>query len=211
MKSKVIIVGSGPSNIAYRDSFLTDIKRNDVTVIAVNGAIYRTGDTAHYWFTLDPSLENRKIMIKQPYQGVEYVAAVPHDYGKPNATLPFFRRKRPKNVLYLNRIHDPNAHLGIMKGLSDEYGCINTGNSVYGALNFAYHFNPDNILLVGVDGQDTKRFDGTHSTKNIFVLPELMESVIPQLKDKNINVYNSNPNSFVTCFPHKTIQEFINL
>lgn len=175
---------------------------DSVTVIAVNGAIHWL-PRVDYWFTLDPSPVNRCRMIFQR-SGVQYVAAVPDEYGSHTARLKNMRRRAPANVHYLRRIADPDGgRLRIKKGLSEDSREIHTGNSAYGALGMAYHFRASRIAMFGVDGTQDHRIEGGVS-QNLDHLPGLFASAMPQLQDAGIEIVTGSPNSRVNCFDRMT-------
>lgn len=81
----------------------------------------------------------------------------------------------------------------IKYGLDESVECISTGNSAYGALNLAYHMNPKDIVILGVNGdRNSPKFDNKHSLR-LDHLPKIFESSIKKkLERKGIKVYNAN-------------------
>lgn len=192
---KVIIVGSSQEAIKFKPI-------DGYTVIAVNQAINITREYTDYWFTLDPSLENQKIMREQPYE-CQYTAAVPGMFGCSRASIPYMRTDRPKDVYYFDRISG-NGPLDCHYGLCEDMNQIATGNSAYGALNLAYHFNATEIILLGVSGDQKPKFDGSYC-KRLSHLPKLFDSAIPQLNKRGIQVYTANKVTKIKCFPYTDI------
>jgi hypothetical protein len=188
----VAIVATGPSVLKHQD-ITADI------IIAVNGAIKLV--TPHIWFTVDPSPLNL-YLIQRPVPGVEYICGWDQKH-EGRVFLPYYVKKvARKNV---------SAHVGgpilssqkhIMAkvtGLSEDPGTVNSGNSAFGALNWAYHMRPEEIHLYGVDGTQEDRATGGKPGK-LRHLPDLFESAVLQLKKAGIRVINMNPESRVRCF-----------
>lgn len=174
------------------------------TVIAVNNAINITKDYTDYWFTLDPSEDNISIMRKRPYDAY-YFCAIPDWYGTNNA--PIHRCKvAVTGIHYLKRIQDDSNALKIKYGLSDDKSCIHTGNSAYGALNLAFHMEPSEIIILGVNGNRLNpKFDNRHCVGDLSHLPKLFESAKNTLDTNGIRVYNANRETLVKCFEYTDI------
>jgi len=169
---RAVIVGSGPSARGFEPP-------NEVTIIAVNGAIdWLT--RADYFFTLDPSSANLHRM-HNPLPGVRYTAAVPESIVLPPHVDRFERiSKRGREPI---RHNSPEWWLwrwSAVKGLSDRPGYIHSGNSAYGALGLAYHLGFTKIALVGVDGSSDPRIEGGHP-HNLSHLPLLFASALNQI------------------------------
>jgi len=192
---KIIIVGSSQEAIKFKPV-------EGYKVIAINQAIDITKEYTDYWFTLDPSIANQKIMREQPYDCI-YTAAVPDDFGNKRARLQNLRNPRPDNVFYFNRISG-DGPLGSHYGLCENQNEIATGNSAYGAFNLAYHLGAKEIVLLGVSGDQRPKFDGTFC-KRLSHLPDLFASALPQLNYNRISVYTANRISKIKCFPFKDI------
>lgn len=190
-EKNIIIVGSGPSikNFKPMPNWKT---------IAVNNSISLRGFNPNYWFTLDPSQANRNLMMNKVPR-CYYYAAVPPEYGSPNAPIKLFRLRPPGRIHYLERVADTNNKLGINYGLSDDTCQINTGNSAYGALGLAYLMNAKNIILIGVDGTNEPKFYGK-KCNDLSHMSDLFASAIPQLEEKGIRVVNCSMNSAIDCF-----------
>jgi hypothetical protein len=181
----IIIVGSSPEAQSY-------YKHKDWTTIAVNGAIDICKNDADYWFTLDPGSENLERMLnRHRYPNTIFYAAVPETIETSEAPVPYMRRKFPKNIRYLKRST-------IDCGLSKDKGIIHTGNSAFGALGLAYHMGAKNVILLGVNGDSGKRFDGSNCARSIEHLPKLFESAV---YNDQMTIYNGNINSKIECFP----------
>lgn len=182
---RCIIVASGQSARGF-------MPPDGVTVISVNGSIEWLA-RADYWFTLDPSVVNvGRMMIQRP--GVQYCAAVPDSVSLPNGVT---RYRRVAAVC----ADEPEPHgspewwlwrWGAVRGLSTIDGCINTGNSAWGALGLAYHLGFRDVLLVGVDGTDDPRIEGGRCN-NLSHLPLLFESAIGQVRLHSVGKLGNIP------------------
>lgn len=190
---KAIIVGSGPSAMGFQSP-------EGVLVIGVNGTAEWL-ERMDYWFTLDPSPKNLYRMSR-PRPGIKYVAAIPHDVQLPRHVQRLVRvsEQGPEPDEY----GTPAWYLwrwGCILGLCTEPGRIHTGNSVYGALGFAYHLGVTEVLLVGVDATQEARVEGGRPN-NLSHLPVLFQSVTEQIR-----VLSVSPG---LGLPVTTVAEFIN-
>ncbi|MFP3947089.1 MAG: hypothetical protein ACLFWG_00030 [Longimicrobiales bacterium] len=203
-----VVCGQGPS-WANVDVGLVDRVRRDhpVAVIAVNGAVEHV-PAADYWFTLDPSRENLDLM-RDPVDGVRYVAAVPDEFGTPEARHRWQRPPVPEHVLYLRRVvaeeptegpFEERVWAQIVGGMSEDPRAIHTGNSGFGALQLACLLGAERVTLLGIDGHGRERWDGS---PNFYLghLPHLFRGALPQLQERGVLVANGSPESFVDCFP----------
>jgi hypothetical protein len=138
----VAIIASGPS---YREFDWRGLA-SWVHIIAVKGAIDGLGSRANSWMTVDANRKVRQLWMGDfcRHKGVKYYAAVPEDYGLPDARMRWHRPPAEKDFHYLKRI--PGL------GLSEDPSIIHTGNSAWGALGLAYHMQATKIALIGVDG-----------------------------------------------------------
>ncbi|MFZ5272125.1 hypothetical protein [Enterobacter asburiae] len=171
LRKKVVIVASGPSARGF-------VPPDDVTVIAVNGAIDWLS-RADYFFTLDPSPENRRRLTCRR-GGVTYCAAGP--VGQLPGVKRFERVAR--------RGQEPQEYgspewwlwrWSAVAGLSENGRQIHTGNSAYGALGLAYHLGFTDVALKGVDGTGEARIEGG-KPGNLSHLPLLFASALPQIR-----------------------------
>lgn len=204
----VIIVASGPS---VKDINLNALKRlSKGYIIAVNGAGAHV-PYANAWFTLDPwGLDGPQLPVG--FRGKCY-AAVPDDYGTPNARSSQHRVVPSTKITFLHRLHSHNltnvsSETAYKTGLSEDNSCINTGNSGYGALNFAYHLRPKNIYLLGIDGSMGYFYNSPKTNRPLTYLKELFNSSVPQITERGINVFNVSPQSTITAYPKITPAEF---
>lgn len=195
---KIIILASSQEAIRFKPV-------DGYAVIAVNDAIHIAKNNADYWFTLDPSESNIKIMHEKPYRA-KYYAAVPEWLGTPEA--PFERLRDcliPENVLFLKRISGHKKDNYIKYGLSKRKNEISTGNSAWGAFNLAYHMGAKEIVLLGVSGEAKPKFDNKMCIGSLAHLPLLFESSLIDLDRKKIKVYNANKYTLLKCFEYKDI------
>lgn len=195
----VVIVCSGKSIKGFNFNSIP----SDAVIIAVNGAAQFI-PRADYWFTLDPwGLHGPQIPKNHP--NCQLWAAVGDDFGTTYARNPDHRKKPYPGINYLHRLISHNittqsSETAYTLGLSEDPGCISTGNSGYGALNFAYHLKPKNIIILGMDGDLGYFYTDTKSNRPLTNLPKMMESAYEQLKISNINVINGSPQSRINCF-----------
>lgn len=189
---RVIVVGSAPSLLEVDPSDITD---SGATVIAINGAI-KWLKKADYWFTLDPARSMLAIMQNQ-VAGCHYVACGGVGF------------KAPQGVTQLVRNEGTNfGWCRAVKGLSEDSGSINTGNSGYGGLGLAYHLKPKKILLLGIDASNAQQVDGEYPGKDkLSHLPELFATAVEQLDAAGIEVVAGSLNSNVICFPRMSVKE----
>lgn len=203
----VIIVGGGRSLTDFDFNRL----RNLGYIIAVNdsGKIVTFADA---WFTLDPWGLNGPQLPPTSFRGLLY-AAVPDDFGTPKAYYDNHRVAMTNmRIRYLHRLVPANS-ISVSSsdryraGLSEDDGCINTGNSGYGALNLAYHLRPKRVLLLGIDGDIGYYYTKTTQNRRLTNLPEMFASAKPQLEKNGIEVINGSINSAVTAFPRMSIDD----
>lgn len=203
---KVIIVASGPSLQGFNFELL---RPTNAYIIAVNDA-GKYIPFADAWFTIDPwGLSGTCQQLPKPFSGT-YYAAVPEDFGQPNARIDAHKHAPTQSVKYLRRLQfhtcgnaPQSEHL--TWGFSDDNSCIHTGNSAYGALNMRYHMHAKKVLLLGVDGTHGYFYDTKKTTRALTHLPTMFRSATQQLNERNILVINGSPTSKVECFQKYTI------
>ncbi|KGT94975.1 norphogenetic protein [Erwinia typographi] len=189
---RAVIVGSGPSARGF-------IPSNDVTVIAVNGAVDWLPRADHF-FTLDPSAENLR-RLSQRRDGVHYHAA-----GL-SCTLPgvqLYHRLARRGAEPMIR-YSPAWWLwrwSAVLGLSEDENIIHSGNSAWGALGLAYHLGFKDVALIGVDATKESRIEGGR-TRDLSHLPLLFASALGQ-----INVVSCGKLSGI---PQMAMEEWLNV
>ena len=181
---RVLIVGTGPSIEKVQFPSLPGVH-----IIAVNHAVNWLPH-ADSFFSMDTAPAIMRL-IDRPRRAVQYYHAVPDGWQQ---------QRRPW-VRYLRRVMGMGVR-GSQDRLAESPGEIHAGNSVYGALNLAYHWRPKKIAFVGLDATDTgyaydRRKGPAWSLKH---LPDLFFSAGPQLEKAGIEVVNGSLNSKVTCF-----------
>ena len=202
-EDKLIIAGSAPSISDY-----TNAQEYGWKTISVNDTINYGGLTSNYWFTLDPSLANRKIMIDKKSK-VYYYCAIPDGFGTPHAKQDSYKLRPPSGIHYLRRLYDKNNFLSSKYGLSDNPCEIHTGNSAYGALGLAYLMQAKQIILIGIDGTKDKKFNNKRCNTTLSHLPELFASAKNQLDKKGIEVINCGKTSLIDCFKRMNFDKAI--
>ena len=178
---RIAIIASGPS---FRDADYS-LLSEDVHIIAVKGAIHglRRADS---WITVDANRRTRQTMMAVNHRKAEtqYYAAVPEDFGRPDARLLWHRAPPESDIHWLHRVP------GI--GLSEDKQTIHTGNSAYAALGLAYHMGASRVVLFGVDGTQAPYGIGPGRPRGSLVhLPALFSSATTQLGQAGILVKNA--------------------
>lgn len=180
----MIIVASGPSARGFTPP-------DGIPIIAVNGVIEWIS-RADYWFTLDPSPDNRRRMAN-PREGVEYHAAVENEDIPDHVNR--WRRVRGDWSGYPTIKDGPGywlKRLSCHPGLCETPGQIATGNSAYGAVGLAYHLGARRVVLIGVDASEKPRIEGGVS-RNLSHLPALFASALPTIGMVSCGGLNSVP------------------
>ena len=203
---RVVVLACGPSVRGLDLAALARATWAGVQVIAVNRAIGwlpATCDGMVSWFTLDPDAAMRMIMGR-PVPGVRYYAAVPDDYGQPDARLVRHRAPAEHAITYLRRLTD-DGPWQCRYGLSDDGQAIHTGNSAWGGLGVAWHKvrtgGAARIALFGLDGTaEPYAYGQGRPRRSLDHLPDLFASALPQLHERGVQVINGSPESRVTCF-----------
>ena len=188
---RAVIVASGPSARGFDPP-------DDVTVIAVNGAIdwIRRADI---WFSLDASDVNVRRLLQRRLRDCQYHVG----------SFPTAKRFWPANSWdhYWHRIDSLGTYpeplpqgtpewwlwrLGAKRGICKEQGRIHTGNSAWGALGVAWHLGYHDVALIGVDANDEPRVEGGRSN-NLSHLPLLFASALPDMKVVSCGALSSIP------------------
>lgn len=199
---KVIIVGGGESARELNMEQLLDF---DGAIIAVNHAIEYM-PRADFWITVDPMDGNQpQSPMLNMREDCKYYCAFP-DLSKTPQDKPYY--KTVSGVHYLERVVPQDGKYK----LQEDKDKITTGDSCFGALGLAYHFEPKCILLLGIDLYGDGHWYDADSPYNLHKIPEddfeaykkrLIEyyrTAKKQLDKKKINVINGSTKSLVTCF-----------
>lgn len=198
---KVAIIGGG---LSLRGVDFFRMKR-DGFIIAINDA-WRGFERPNIVFTIDT------VNLRKRFDDCRYkvVIAAPDDYGKPDAKHLCDQKEPNPRWHYMERRLEP--------GLAKQNYAIHSGeNSAYGALNFAYHMQPEAIYLFGIDMVDMGSYWHDHCDlrpQNGEVcrrVPDNFKTTLEQLARAGIKVYNCSPISAITCFEKITPQDGIGL
>lgn len=200
---RVLIIAGGTSLCGVDLSGTVDF---DGAIITVNNVINHI-PRADFWFTVDPTVQRKPqlAMLNQRF-GTYYYTAQP-DLEKE----PHLKEWYPivKGVHYLERIVPTDAQQYILQEEKDK---ITTGDSVYGALGLAYHFEAKQIILLGVDAYGHGHFydkndpyNGRNQKASKFKeylnnIPKIYEQSVAQLQKRGVQVINGSPKSRVECF-----------
>lgn len=196
---KVAIIGTGESLYGFDFRF-----KDDVTVITVNGAIELV-PRVDFWFTLDLSARNRRI-LRNRRPDVTYYAAVPEDYGTPDARIQSMRAPPEEGVKYLHRISgDGHDNFKTKGGIPEDKSVIHTGNSGWGAFQLALHMGATRIALFGFDGVGLYVYGGR--PRHLHMMPALFASALPYLQKHKIAVINGSPKSTIQCLNMTGVSE----
>lgn len=218
---KVIIIGGGES---LEDFDFEQLKDFDGAVITVNNVIFHL-PRVDYWITVDPmersGLPQKGMRMQE--DGVYYYCAYP-DLEKYPHDKPFYQEV--DGVHYLERIVPSGAEYKYFTDkdnyrLQEEKNKITTGDSIYGALGLAYHFEAKKIVLLGVDGYgyghwyDKKDPYNAYNQKDfkkkyLDNIPRIYRQSVKQLSEKGVEVLNGSPSSIIDCFKRVSPQEAIN-
>ena len=177
----IAIIAPGPS---FRLANFVSLKKH-VHIIAVKGAIHglRRADS---WITVDANRRTRQTMM-DPFcrkAGTRYYAAVPEDFGQPDARLLWHRAPPEPDIHWLRCIS------GI--GLSYDKSVLHTGNSAFAALGLAFHMGASRVALFGVDGTQGQYGIGLGRPRGSLAhLPALFSSAATQLNQAGILVKNA--------------------
>lgn len=102
------------------------------------------------------------------------------------------------------------------QGLCRELGCVNAGgNSGYQAVNLAYHFGAQRIVLLGFDmhrnsgGHWHEEHEGMLSAPatHMPVWRRSFEALAFDLKVEGVEVLNATEGSALTCFPRRSLRD----
>ena len=169
-RARAVIVADGPSAAGFEPP-------DDVTVIAVNGAIEWLS-RADYFFTLDLSAANLQ-RLQRRRKDVIYCAA---GMNTPLHGVERYQRVAKQGIEPAND-SGPEWWLwrwSCVLGLSENKQKIHTGNSAYGALGLAYHLGIEDVALIGVDATTEERICGGRPN-NLSHLPLLFASALSQI------------------------------
>lgn len=206
---KVLIIGGGESLIDFDFSKTTFLS---CAIITVNNVVFHV-PRSDYWITVDPmrdDLPQRAMREQKPY--CKYFCAFP-DLDKTPQDYPYY--KKAENVHLLERII-PETY-----SLQTEKNKITTGDSIFGALNLAYHFEAKKIAMIGVDvygfghwynkGSPYNGYNQKHEDFEAYKkrIPPIYETSVKQFNERGCTVVNGSPKSKIECFWKMTPDEAI--
>lgn len=200
---KVIIVGGGESAKELDMGQLIDF---DGAIIAVNHSIEYM-PRADFWITVDPMFQGKpQSPMLSMREDCKYYCAFPDlDKIPENEAIHY---TKVNGVHYLERIVPEDG----VYSLQEDKDKITTGDSCFGALGLAYHFEPKCILMLGIDLYGYGHWYDTSSPYNMHKVPDAdfeayknrligyYKTAKKQLDKKKINVINGNTKSRVDCF-----------
>ena len=216
---KVLIIGGGESLIDFDWDLLKKFKG---VIITVNNVVYHI-PRADYWITVDPMSHGKpqRAMVDR-VDGVYYFCAYP-DIKKFPFDAKFY--KTVNGIHYLERIfpEDYSGKLNIPKvgdySLQEDKDKITTGNSCYGALGLAYHFEAKKIAMIGVDGYGYGHWynkldpysSGWKDKEGDYLarIPPIYASSVKQFKKRKTEVVLGSPDSPIDCFDKMSPEEAI--
>jgi hypothetical protein len=206
---KVLIIGGGESLCGFDWKLLDDW---DGVIITVNNVVYHL-PRADYWITVDPmsgGLPQRA--MREKINGVYYYCAFP-DLNKDIFDKPYY--ETVEGIHYLERIVPEESYK-----LQEDKDKITTGDSCYGALGLAYHFEAKLIIMLGVDvnGGYGHWYDKTDPYNREWgdkfgeyqsSLPHIYEQSVEQFQKRGTVVINGSLNSAIDCFTKMKPEEAI--
>lgn len=195
---KVLIVGGGESLIGFDWGLLDNW--NGV-VIAVNYSVFYL-PRVDYWITVDPMVDGKpQRAMTEKRDGVYYFCAFPDLNTVPDAQA----YHTVDGVHYLERIVPETYEL------QEDKSKITIGDSVYGALGLAYHFEASKIVVLGLDvnGGFGHWYDTTSPYNKGWGdkfgayqsnLPKIYEQSVAQFNSRGTKVVNGCVDSGIDCF-----------
>ena len=199
---RVLIITGGESLAKFDFSKTVDF---DGAIITVNNAVFHV-PRSDYWITVDPMGPQRAMVELR--KDCYYFAAVPERYGDPENPDHNFRYPPPEGIHYLNRIVPING-TEYDHGLCENKSCIKTGDSTYGAIGLAYHFEASRIAVLGWDGygrghwwdpEDVYDNGKPEFKKYLSHLPPIAACCVEQISKRG-SIVNGSPSSKILAFP----------
>jgi hypothetical protein len=187
---KVLSIGGGESLI---DFDINQLKDFDGVIITVNNVVYHL-PRVEYWITVDPMRNGKpQVAMMEKREGVYYFCAYPDLEKTP---LDRFCYQTVEGIHYLERIVPENK--------------ITTGDSCYGALGLAYHFEASKIIMLGVDAfgyghwydkkEPYNRSWGRNFGKYLERIPLIYQDCVEQFKRRGSKIVLGSPHSPIDCF-----------
>ena len=202
--NRVLIVGGGESLVGFDFDQIIDF---DGVIITVNNVISYL-PRADYWITVD---------LAKPQKALEKLRRDCYYY----AGYPFYSDgyEMVNGVHYLDKVVPKK---GGSYELQEEKDSI-TGavDSIYGALNLAYHFEAKELIILGMDCYGFGHWYDLDSPYNAYGLDDWVEDRISgiairykdclkQFEDRGTRIINGSAESKIDCFERMSPQEAIN-
>lgn len=199
---KVLIIGGGESLVGFDFEQTVDF---DGAIITVNNVILHL-PRADYWISTD--LARRMEGLETTFNDCYYYA------GYPTMPSPYENRK---DIHFLEKVVQKDFRLQ-----NDKSKVTGGVDSVYLGLNLAYHFEAEQICMLGVDcygfghwydknspynGYNNPNFEQDHMSK----LPSKYQQSVRQFNKRNCFVVNGSEKSLIDCFSRVSPQEAYNL
>jgi len=198
--NKVLIVGGGESLVGFD---LDLIKNFDGAVVTVNSVIHHL-PRADYWITVDLSTLQKGLFPMK--EDCYYYAGYPKlkDYEK------------VEGVHYLEKIVPKSLYK-----LQEDKDKITGGvDSIYGALNLAYHFEAKEIIILGMDCygfghwydlEQPYNACGIENWDKVWLsgIIKRYGNCTKQLENRRVKVVNGSKHSKIDCFERMTPEEAI--
>lgn len=201
---KVLIVAAGPSAEKIPLRFYGECASAGVRIIGLSNVLDWL-PVCHDWITVDPAGIRTRVALRDMVPGVRYWCAVPENLGSFLSDRRIHRRHPQEGVRYLKRLNRPGHPL------AEDPGCIETGNSAYGALGMAHHYRAKIVGIVGLDGTRARlAFCGptVKPTGQLTHLPALFSGAMPQLRSR---VFNLSQHSNIGCLESVNYSRFLEL
>jgi len=209
---KVLIIGGGESLAGFD---FDQLKKFKGVIITVNNVIFHL-PRADYWMTIDPMDKNGEPQrgMREQFEETYYYCGYP-DLEKTPFDKPFYQEV--EGIHYLERIVSEDDY-----SLQEDKDKVTTGDSIYGALGLAYHFEAKEIVLLGADGygfghwynkQDpyNAQYIPNFKTKFLDKLPTIYKQSRKQFRERKTKVINGSEKSIIDCFERVSPQEAYNM
>lgn len=207
---KVLIIGGGESLIGFD---FNRLKGFDGVIVTVNNVINHL-PRVDYWITVDPMSNGspQQAMVNRK-EGIYYFCAYPREDDEHYQTV--------QGVHYLERIV-PEDKEGLIENymLQEDKDKITTGDSCYGALGLAYHFEASKIILLGIDGYGYGHWYDKSDPYNkgwgekfdnyLSRIPLIYSNSVRQFEDRGCKVVNGSPESKIDCFERMSPEKAFN-
>lgn len=211
---RVMIIAGGESLKGVDLSSIVDFNG---AIITINNSIFHL-PRADFWITVDPCASGSpQRAMTERREGCYYYTAQPNLEKEP-----YHAKYYPivEGIHYLERVVPPHLEQYLLQEEKDK---ITTGDSSFGALGLAYHFEPKQILILGLDVYGDGHWYDTDSKYNAFDQPhikfsrykqrlvQIFAQSTAQLNTRGIEVLNGSLYSRVNAFRRITPQEALRI